>query len=187
MVTLFGLLTVVSAFLVVVSRNPVHSVFFLIFAFLNASAVLYLLGLEFLAFLVVVVYAGAVAVLFLFVVMMLRVRVAGFFGHLDDQFLFGLLVFLLVTLQVSIPIFNLTDINFEGFYFDWSLVVFSTFPLDGFAFLLFNRFWFSTFLSAFLLLVGLIVSVHLTANPSVILGVRIQLVHEQVTRSIFLI
>src|SRR6202051_2309796 len=62
-----------AAFLVVAARNPVHSVLFLILAFFNAAALFVLLGAEFLAMILVVVYVGAVAVLFLFVVMMLDI------------------------------------------------------------------------------------------------------------------
>jgi len=62
-----------SAFMVISSRNPVHSVLFLILAFVNAAGLFILIGAEFLALILVVVYVGAVAVLFLFVVMMLDV------------------------------------------------------------------------------------------------------------------
>jgi len=70
---LFSAILIASALMVVVSRNPVHSVFFLILAFFNAAALFVLLGAEFLAMILVIVYVGAVAVLFLFVVMMLDV------------------------------------------------------------------------------------------------------------------
>src|ERR1700753_1280656 len=70
---LFAAICVASAVMVIVSRNPVHSVLFLIFAFVNASGLFVLMGAEFLAMILVVVYVGAVAVLFLFVVMMLDV------------------------------------------------------------------------------------------------------------------
>jgi NADH-quinone oxidoreductase subunit J len=70
---LFSLLAVASAAMVVTSRNPVHSVLFLILCFFNAAGLFILLGAEFLAMILVVVYVGAVAVLFLFVVMMLDV------------------------------------------------------------------------------------------------------------------
>jgi NADH-quinone oxidoreductase subunit J len=70
---LFSAVMIASALMVVASRNPVHSVFFLILAFFNAAALFVLLGAEFLAMILVVVYVGAVAVLFLFVVMMLDV------------------------------------------------------------------------------------------------------------------
>src|SRR5512132_109700 len=70
---LFAFIAVASAFMVIASRNPVHSVLFLILAFFNAAGLFILLGAEFLAMILVVVYVGAVAVLFLFVVMMLDV------------------------------------------------------------------------------------------------------------------
>jgi NADH-quinone oxidoreductase subunit J len=69
----FSAFLIAAAFMVVAARNPVHSVLFLILAFFNAAALFVLLGAEFLAMILVVVYVGAVAVLFLFVVMMLNV------------------------------------------------------------------------------------------------------------------
>lgn len=89
---LFAGVCVASAVMVVTSRNPVHSVLFLILAFVNASGLFVLLGAEFLAMILVVVYVGAVAVLFLFVIMMLDVD----FAELRQGFLeympFGLLI-----------------------------------------------------------------------------------------------
>jgi NADH-quinone oxidoreductase subunit J len=70
---LFAGVLVASAFMVIAAKNPVHSVLFLILAFVNAAGLFLLLGAEFLALILVVVYVGAVAVLFLFVVMMLDV------------------------------------------------------------------------------------------------------------------
>lgn len=73
---LFAVLMIASAVLVVMARNPVHSVLWLILAFFNAAGLMVLVGAEFLAMLLVVVYVGAVAVLFLFVVMMLNIDFA---------------------------------------------------------------------------------------------------------------
>ena len=70
---LFSAITVAAAFMVIASRNPVHSVLFLILAFFNSAGLFVLMGAEFLAMILVVVYVGAVAVLFLFVVMMLDI------------------------------------------------------------------------------------------------------------------
>jgi NADH-quinone oxidoreductase subunit J len=70
-----GVLTL-SALLVITAKNPVHSVLFLILAFFNAAGLFVLLGAEFIAMLLVIVYVGAVAVLFLFVVMMLDINFA---------------------------------------------------------------------------------------------------------------
>ncbi|MEE8272343.1 MAG: NADH-quinone oxidoreductase subunit J [Alphaproteobacteria bacterium] len=73
---LFAAVAVASGVMVISSRNPVHSVLFLILTFFNAAALFVLIGAEFLAMILVVVYVGAVAVLFLFVVMMLDINVA---------------------------------------------------------------------------------------------------------------
>ncbi|MBF0680838.1 MAG: NADH-quinone oxidoreductase subunit J [Devosia sp.] len=73
---LFATIAVASAFMVISSRNPVHSVLFLILTFVNAAGLFMLAGAEFLSLLLIVVYVGAVAVLFLFVVMMLDVDFA---------------------------------------------------------------------------------------------------------------
>ena len=73
---IFAGVTCLAGLMVVSSRNPVHSVLFLILAFFNSAGLFVLLGAEFLAMLLVVVYVGAVAVLFLFVVMMLDINFA---------------------------------------------------------------------------------------------------------------
>jgi NADH-quinone oxidoreductase subunit J len=80
---LFAGVCVASAVMVIVSRNPVHSVLFLILSFVNAAGLFVLMGAEFLAMILVVVYVGAVAVLFLFVIMMLDVD----FAELREGFL----------------------------------------------------------------------------------------------------
>ena len=73
---LFAILSVSSGAMVIIARNPVHAVLFLILAFFNGAGLFILLGAEFLAMLLIIVYVGAVAVLFLFVVMMLDVDFA---------------------------------------------------------------------------------------------------------------
>lgn len=75
---LFASLVIASAAMVIFSRNPVHSVLWLIVAFFNAAGLMVLVGAEFIAMLLVIVYVGAVAVLFLFVVMMLDIDFAEF-------------------------------------------------------------------------------------------------------------
>jgi NADH-quinone oxidoreductase subunit J len=94
---LFAAITVASAAMVIFSRNPVHSVLFLILAFVNAAGLFVLIGAEFLAFILIIVYVGAVAVLFLFVVMMLDVDFAelrqGFINYLPIGFVIGAILF----------------------------------------------------------------------------------------------
>lgn len=93
---LFATVCVASAFMVIASKNPVHSVLFLILAFVNAAGLFVLMGAEFLAMILVVVYVGAVAVLFLFVVMMLDVDFVelrqGFLQYLPVGALVGLIL-----------------------------------------------------------------------------------------------
>lgn len=93
---LFAAIVVASAVMVISARNPVHSVLFLILAFFNAAGLFLLMGAEFLAMILVVVYVGAVAVLFLFVVMMLDVSIAeiqqGFLQYLPVGALVGLVL-----------------------------------------------------------------------------------------------
>ena len=93
---LFASVCVASAFMVIAARNPVHAVLFLILAFFNAAGLFVLLGAEFLAMILVVVYVGAVLVLFLFVVMMLDVDFAelreGFLQYLPMGVLIGLIL-----------------------------------------------------------------------------------------------
>jgi len=100
---LFAGVCVASAFMVIAAKNPVHSVLFLILAFVNAAGLFLLLGAEFLAMILVVVYVGAVAVLFLFVVMMLDVDFAelrqGFLQYLPVGALVGV-VFMVELLLV---------------------------------------------------------------------------------------
>src|SRR2546423_14289584 len=93
---IFGTIAVASGVLVVSARNPVHSVLFLYVAFFNAAGLFVLIGAEFLAMILVIVYVGAVAVLFLFVVMMLDIDFAelrsGFVRYLPIGALVGFIL-----------------------------------------------------------------------------------------------
>src|SRR5205807_9834210 len=94
---LFAGVCLAAAFMVIAARNPVHSVLYLILAFVNAAGLFVLMGAEFLAMILIVVYVGAVAVLFLFVVMMLDVDFAelrqGFLNYLPIGGLIGVVFF----------------------------------------------------------------------------------------------
>ncbi|KQP61327.1 MULTISPECIES: NADH-quinone oxidoreductase subunit J [unclassified Methylobacterium] len=102
---LFAGLAIASGFMVIASRNPVASVLFLILAFVNAAGLFVLMGAEFLAMILVVVYVGAVAVLFLFVVMMLDVDFAelrqGFQHYLPVGALVGVIFLIELVLVVG--------------------------------------------------------------------------------------
>lgn len=111
----FAFFTVLSGVLVISLRNPVHAVLSLIFAFFNAAGLFILLGAEFIAMTLVIVYVGAVAVLFLFVIMMLNVDLAemrhGFLKQLPLGLGLGALVLIQIyyALSISIEAFPVVD------------------------------------------------------------------------------
>ena len=109
---LFAAVCVASAVMVIVSKNPVHSVLYLILAFVNASGLFVLMGAEFLAMILVVVYVGAVAVLFLFVIMMLDVDFVelreGFIQYLPIGIVIGGIFLFELLLTVSYLVINPT-------------------------------------------------------------------------------
>ena len=101
---MFAVITVTAGLMVTLSRNPVHSVLWLILAFLSTSGLFVLLGAEFVAMLLVIVYVGAVAVLFLFVVMMLDIDFAALKGELARYMPLGLLIGVVLLMQVAIGV-----------------------------------------------------------------------------------
>ena len=101
---LFATLTIAPAILVIFARNPVHSVLWLILAFFNAAGLMVLVGAEFIAMLLVIVYVGAVAVLFLFVVMMLNIDFASLRSGFTRNLPFGLLIALVLLAEMVIAV-----------------------------------------------------------------------------------
>ena len=101
---LFALCTVIGGLFTVVRRNPVHSVLWLILTFLSSAGLFVLLGAEFVAMLLVIVYVGAVAVLFLFVVMMLDVDFAELKAEMAQYLPLGLLIGLVLLMQLSMAL-----------------------------------------------------------------------------------
>jgi len=110
---LFSAIVILSGALTVLSRNPVHSVLWLILAFFNAAGLMVLVGAEFIAMLLVIVYVGAVAVLFLFVVMMLDINFdrlrQGFWSYLPLGSLIGILMILEMAIVLGGQYFQVFD------------------------------------------------------------------------------
>ena len=109
---LFSTITVLSSIAVISSRNPVHSVFFLILAFVNSAGIFVLAGAEFLAMILLIVYVGAVAVLFLFVVMMLNIGVDEIKTQAKKYMFSGFLVAFILLLELIFSFSNL-DIIYQ--------------------------------------------------------------------------
>ena len=101
---LFATLVVCSGALTILSRNPVHSVLWLIMAFFNGAGLMVIVGAEFIAMLLVIVYVGAVAVLFLFVVMMLDIDFATLRSGFTRNLPFGILIALVLLAEVVVAV-----------------------------------------------------------------------------------
>ena len=101
---LFAVTTVTGGLMTVVSRNPVHSVLWLILAFLSSAGLFVTLGAEFVAMLLIIVYVGAVAVLFLFVVMMLDVDFAELKAEMTKYLPLALLIGLVILMQLAVAL-----------------------------------------------------------------------------------
>jgi NADH-quinone oxidoreductase subunit J len=159
---LFSLILLGSAAMVVTSRNPVHSVLFLILAFFNAAALFLIAGAEFLAMILVIVYVGAVAVLFLFVVMMLDVNFAELRSRFQSYWAVGATV-------GGILLLELLGVFLVGWDFSPSskIVRLSTIPANvqntrAIGQVLYTQYFFLFQLSGLILLVAMIGAIVLT-------------------------
>ena len=112
---LFATLITISSFCVVLNKNSVYSVLWLIFAFLNGSSLMILLGAEFLAMILIVIYVGAVAVLFLFVIMMLDMHFNKAITQLKENLTLSILISLIMFADlVIIILLGTKNINFSS-------------------------------------------------------------------------
>ena len=159
---LFSTVAVLSALMVISSKNPVHSVLFLILSFVNAAGLFVLLGAEFLAMILVVVYVGAVAVLFLFVVMMLDINFIklreGFLQYLPFGSLLGIVLIVelgILFLSKSFTVMNLVE------YSEFPQLT-STENTKLLGSVLYTKYFFLFQLSGLILLVAMIGSITLT-------------------------
>jgi NADH-quinone oxidoreductase subunit J len=174
---LFSIVCVASAVMVVTARNPVHSVLYLILCFFNAAGLFILLGAEFLAMILVVVYVGAVAVLFLFVVMMLDVDFVqlreGMLSYLPIGAVIGLIV--LVELVLVFGTWSLAPEAIRS-----APAVAGVSNTQALGELLYTRyfFWFQT--AGMILLVAMVGAIVLTLRHKE--GVKRQVISEQVAR-----
>nr|WCH58022.1 NADH dehydrogenase subunit 6 [Hypnea brasiliensis] len=118
---LFTVLTLVSSFMVITSKNAVHSVLFLILVFCNTSGLLLLLGCEFLSLMLIIIYVGAIAVLFLFVVMMLNIKINSLIINSYSIIPIGFLIFSMLFIILSNSFVDLGLINSQ--YNDVKLII----------------------------------------------------------------
>jgi len=186
----FAGLMIISSIMVIGSRNPIHSIFFLILVFFNASALLLMLEVEFLAILLLVVYVGAVAVLFLFVVMMLNLHLSilsqNFFYYFPFGGLIGLIflfeLFLILDAELS------TNIDPGISHLEW-VELFDNFNnIQLFGLVLYTEYAFLLIIASLILLLAMLGAIVLTGSTDSHMGNKKTLNHykqnisEQVSR-----
>jgi NADH-quinone oxidoreductase subunit J len=178
----FAAITVAAGAMVVVSRNPVYSVLFLILAFFNAAALFVLIGAEFIAMILVIVYVGAVAVLFLFVVMMLDINLTelreGFLKYFPVGALIGVVLFAEMLLGLGIVgagSTTITGLNAQGAQV---LAIDNTRAIGR---VLYTQYFYLFQVAGVVLLVAMIGAIVLTLRTRP--GVRRQKVGDQINRT----
>ena len=178
---LFSAILLLSSLMVISTKNPVHSVLFLILAFLSAAGIFVILHAEFLAMILIIVYVGAVAVLFLFVVMMLDFKTSLEKDNILQYMPIGLLIGLVFIAELVIVLINTR--------LDLSNIQILSNPLDNFSdqsnteaigSILYTNYVLYFQLSGVILLVAMVGSIVLTLRDRE--GVKRQIVSEQVDR-----
>ena len=171
---LFAGVMLASSAMVVVSRNPVYSVLFLILAFFNAAGLFILIGAEFLAMLLVVVYVGAVAVLFLFVVMMLDINFSEMRAGFQKYLPLGLIVGGILVFELVVAMYG------DAFGGKTAPVEFEIANTTRLGVVLYTKYAFLFQLAGLILLVAMIGAISLTLRKRA--GVRRQVIAEQNAR-----
>nr|ANA57060.1 NADH dehydrogenase subunit 6 [Pyramimonas parkeae]ANA57064.1 NADH dehydrogenase subunit 6 [Pyramimonas parkeae] len=179
---LFSSLAILSGFMVIRAKNPVHSVLFLIFVFCNVAGLLILLGLDFFAMVFLVVYVGAIAVLFLFVVMMLNIKLVEINENLLRYLPIGGLIGIIFLLEIFL-ILDSDLIPFSSnypFYIQWPALITHASNIQSVGVLIYTYFCYYFIVASLILLVAMIGAIVLTMHKNV--AVKKQEVFEQNTR-----
>jgi NADH-quinone oxidoreductase subunit J len=178
---IFASVLVLSALMVIASKNPVHSVLFLILAFFNAAGLFLLLGAEFVAFILIIVYVGAVAVLFLFVVMMLDINFRDLRQGVWKSLPVGILVGLVLVSQLVMTAASWSSLPTAGANI-LSPVASLNAPTNTHAIgmVLYTDYVYPFQVSGLILLVAMIGAITLTLRHRT--GVRKQDINAQITR-----
>ena len=178
---LFAAVTLASAVLVIFARNPVHSVLWLILAFFNAAGLMVLVGAEFIAMLLVIVYVGAVAVLFLFVVMMLDIDFAELRAGFVRNAPLGLLIAIILAIELFVGVVaNSAGKAALGTPDGTAVAPAGNSNIEAIGALLYSRYLFLFEAAGIILLVAMIGAIVLTHRQRT--GVRPQNIAKQIAR-----
>ena len=158
---LFAICTITGGLFTVISRNPVHSVLWLILAFLSSAGLFVLLGAEFVAMLLIIVYVGAVAVLFLFVVMMLDIDFAELKAEMAKYMPLALLIGLVLLMQFTMA-FGVWESSEQAEGLRDAVTPTDAHNTEALGLLLYDKYFFIFQLSGLILLVAMIGAIVLT-------------------------
>lgn len=180
----FSTFALLSSIMVISLKNAVHSVLFLILVFCNTASLLLLLGAEFLAFMLLIVYVGAIAVLFLFVVMMLNIKSSPFRFNFFSIFPLGLIVSIIFLIQVinvseHLNMFNLAQNNL--IWISWFLEENNLTNIEAVGYVLYTQYSLLFLLAGMVLLVAMIGVIVLTLHQRT--DVKKQKIELQLTRN----
>lgn len=162
------------SFFVILSKNPVQSVLFLILVYLFIGYLFLLLGAEFLGILVFIIYIGAISILFLFVIMLLNLRVVELFNTFFNYFPVGSFLGVFFFLEVYALFITNFSSNLDSFFFSplvcWHDLVMQKPNLYLFGIVLYNYNWFLIIIASVILLVAMLGSIIFTTDDMIIKG-----------------
>merc|ERR1711916_411548 len=182
----FSFLMLLSSIMVIGAKNPIHSVLFLILVFCNATGLLILLEVEFLAMIFLVVYVGAIAVLFLFVVMMLNIKVVELSENLFLYLPIGAFVAMIFLFEIFLvidtdlmPVFTKTTGDVIN-YIDWTNKVSYTSNIAQLGNMMYTYYFYLFLVASLILLVAMIGAIMLTLHRNT--QVKRQEIYKQISR-----
>ncbi|YP_001874785.1 NADH dehydrogenase subunit 6 (mitochondrion) [Hemiselmis andersenii] len=189
----FSSLTLTCGLFVITSKNPIHSVLFLVLVFFNVSGLLILLGVEFLAFLFLIVYVGAIAVLFLFIVMMLSIKIPEYkliiYRYIPIGVILGtgFLCEILIVFESelsSLIVSPFGKLTFNTFYLNsitlWDVNVVPITNIEVFAGVLYTHYAYFFIIAGIILLVSMIGAITLTLHRRI--DIKRQKIYKQVQK-----
>jgi len=182
---IFKLLVIFSAVMVILARNPVYSVLFLVLVFCNSAGLVILLGAEFLAFVFIVVYVGAIAVLFLFVVMMINFKMVELQSSLLTYFPLSAYIIAILATEFNMLLRTensyFVDQSMFLVYINWFEKLFTYTNTEALGFVLYTHYAVVFLIAGFILLIAMIGSIVLTLLHRS--NMKRQDIYYQVTRS----
>ena len=180
----FAGLVIISATMVIIVKNPVHSVLFLILTFIGASSLLFLLEIEFISLIFIVVYVGAIAVLFLFVVMMLDIKITDLNRNFFKYFPIGSFLGFAFLVEILLMLVNFLELNpytvTDNSYIIWIDTVDFITNVESLGQILYTYYFSYFLLAGIILLIAMIGAIVLTVTFN--RKAKAQSIYKQVSR-----